>query len=140
MSTAKTKIVIDRSKWRTGARNRNVATGHGDTLLRNDEGYMCCLGFICRAAGIPDNKLNIGEPGDIYIHDSYSQRIEVPDIAVCTDGRYGQTDYADAAIMINDNEEYSLQEKEARLQKVFAPSCYELEFVGEPTPYCDPDD
>lgn len=54
----KTKVTIDRSKWRTGI-DRGIATGQGRTGLLNDEGYQCCLGFICEAAGASRNELLI---------------------------------------------------------------------------------
>lgn len=141
MSRQKTKIVIDRAKWRTGAKNPNVATGLGDTLLLNDQGYMCCLGFICKAAGVPDDRLKTGEPGDLYVFGDEPELISVPDISDIDDeGSYYQTHYADAAIEINDNENTPLEQKEASLRRLFAPSCYELEFVGEPILYPANDD
>lgn len=136
----KKKIVIDRSKWRTGDNESAVATGKGYTRLRNEQGFMCCLGFICKAAGINDDLLRTGEPMEIY--DSNGLPLEpvvVPDITFVdgTESFYGQTLLADKAISINDSAETSLSEKEAALHKLFKESCYELEFVGEPTAFTD---
>lgn len=142
--TTKTKIVIDRSKWRTGRKKLTVATGKGETLLCNSEGYMCCLGFICKAGGVPPERLSTGEPEYLYstyesLQEAQKEVILVPDITYLEDDADGlfhnQTSYAEEAIVINDDEDMSLADKEAKLLALFKDSCYELEFVGEPTPY-----
>ena len=40
-----TKVVVKRSKWLRGNPVRSV--------LLNESGRMCCLGFACLAAGVP---------------------------------------------------------------------------------------
>lgn len=50
-------ILIDRTKWLRGQDN--------GTLL-NDEGKMCCLGFLCHQLRISKkNLLNIGMPDEL---------------------------------------------------------------------------
>ena len=51
VSNMKKKLIIDRSKWRTGTH------GYGPTKLLNDEGYMCCLGFACKVEGLENNQI-----------------------------------------------------------------------------------
>lgn len=59
------KLVIDRSKWRTGDAGPD-ATGQGPTALLNDQGFMCCLGFYSRACGYTDEEIQGAcEPSDI---------------------------------------------------------------------------
>ncbi len=52
------EVIIDRSKWRCGAERAyslgdddEISHGKGDTMLLNDEGYKCCLGFACEQLG-----------------------------------------------------------------------------------------
>lgn len=59
------KLIIDRSKWRTGHTAEN-ATGQGFTALLNDQGFMCCLGFYSLACGYTEEEIRgVGEPQDI---------------------------------------------------------------------------
>lgn len=62
-------VTIDRSKWvRNISEDVVVKNGNllisktaavlGDTSLLNDNGNMCCLGFICHQAGVPKTLLN----------------------------------------------------------------------------------
>ena len=64
-ASQKIKVLIDRSKWRTGSWNPN-RTGKGSTQLLNAEGYMCCLGFICSTV----NK-SVGILGKFYGQNNY---------------------------------------------------------------------
>lgn len=50
-------LIIDRSKWRTGE-NGDYSTGVGRTLLLNNEGNMCCLGFECLRIGLSKEQIN----------------------------------------------------------------------------------
>lgn len=50
------KLVIDRSKWRTGQKGLH-STGKGPTALLNTQGFMCCLGFECLRMGIPEDQI-----------------------------------------------------------------------------------
>jgi hypothetical protein len=123
----KIKVLIDRSKWRTGQFSKNK-TGMGFTNLVNHAGYMCCLGFCCRAVGVScDYLLGVGIPADL----SYDTRkgtnlrelLSVHDI-----GRNSQL--TESAIKINDRETTTPAEKEKQLLELFKDSGFELEFVG----------
>lgn len=134
----KTKIVIDRSKWRTG-RTVEHATGKGTTHLRNGEGFMCCLGFLCSQVD-PDLHIDgISSP-------EFLARI-IPEITCQHKNRYrALTKLGVAAIGINDAQikektdpDYigvsSREDREQQLTDLFSDSPYELEFVGEYTDY-----
>lgn len=51
------EFTIDRSRWRFGGTAGSDAPvlekALGATYLENEQGYSCCLGFACRAAGAP---------------------------------------------------------------------------------------
>ena len=130
------KVTIDRSKWRTGFRNPETATGLGPTALENKNGFCCCLGFICKQLLTDDNarQLAVGYPRQLLE--------EVPCLTQWKDvdsslRMLEDTDLAKEAVKINDEPSTSVAEKEAALLALFADTPIELEFVGEPTPYKD---
>lgn len=118
----KTKIQIDRSNWRTGFYGKNQ-TGNDITLLKNESGYKCCLGFICEHF-IGDSILNISTPREL--------KIDIPDLTSTKNNLFWEnTTLAHEAMGINDHEITTPQEKEQLLLELFKDSCYELEFIGE---------
>lgn len=55
------RVEISRAKW---GRGQPI----GSALKRGDDGKMCCLGFVCVAAGVPEEKLvNVGYPGNLFM-------------------------------------------------------------------------
>lgn len=129
----KTKVIIDRSKWRTGG-NSDIATGEGNTLLLNAEGYQCCLGFVCEAAGVPRKKMR-GWCLPNSVNTVVEGLTELLDVG--SHDEFVDTKLADAAVGINDNGVMPPAEKEQKLLELFKDSPYELEFVGE---YSRPED
>ncbi len=58
-----TELVIDRAKWLRGS---------GDSVMRDHDGRMCCLGFDAVAAGVsPCDIVRCTEPRDIENIDHY---------------------------------------------------------------------
>lgn len=114
----KKEIIIDRSKWRTGADSCN-STGTGSTLLLNDEGYKCCLGFVTQQATKKaiKNKLSPASCG-----------YNVPDLTI----NGANTTLTSEAMRINDSVKTTPEEKEKALKKLFKNnSRYKLKFVGK---------
>ena len=120
----KIKVVIDRAKWRTGGSSR-YHTGAGDTMLENDGGYMCCLGFCIKALGDTYQTMGYSHPADL--------QVLLPDLTQLYDEHWEieNTPLAHAAVEINDCGYNSASNKERRLLELFENSVYELEFVGE---------
>jgi hypothetical protein len=57
------KFTIDRAKWRCGGDDNRTARGEGATLLRNPQGFECCLGQVaCQLGCTPESILHVGEP------------------------------------------------------------------------------
>lgn len=128
------KVVIDRSKWRTGFRNPETATGLGPTALENKNGFCCCLGFVCKqlVSNLGDTSLAVDYPRQL--------RMSIPCLTVIDklDDNFSvwdDTPLVREAVKINDEPSTSVAEKEAALLALFAGTPIELEFVGEPTPY-----
>jgi hypothetical protein len=124
----KIKVVIDRAKWRTGQFSKNK-TGISYTDLVNHAGYMCCLGFVCQAAGVSYNHLlGVSTPADL----SYDVRkgtnlhelLSVHDISK-------NSMLTKSAMLINDCHATTPAEKEKQLLELFKDSEFELEFTGE---------
>jgi hypothetical protein len=128
------KVVIDRSKWRTG-QDSEQATGKGDTFLRNVQGYSCCLGFICKAIKpeITEASLNVEYPSLLReVIPLLSKKEGLGTYSWITD-----TALVGLAVEINDDEDTTVTEKEAALLALFADTPIELEFVGSPTPFAN---
>jgi hypothetical protein len=125
------KLVIDRSKWRTGA-SGNSNTGVGSTSLLNDQGYMCCLGFFCLSAGLKENDVRgAGTPRDAI----FDHNINLMPIAESNsdddDGIYIDTHFCDGAVNINDSETIDSKTREIEIKNHFATVGIEVEFIGE---------
>jgi len=122
------KLIIDRSKWRTGS-EKPSATGKGPTLLLNDEGFMCCLGFFCINKGLTRQLIRgTGEPSDIpmcidKLVDVINYDDDSPD--------FSNTSFTLDAMEINDADTISREEREKKLTELFSKEGITLEFVGE---------
>jgi hypothetical protein len=130
--TAKIKVTIDRARWRTGSTEQNK-TGKGYTRLLNKEGFMCCLGFCCQAAGASDADLQYKlYPSGL----ANTTKNSVPRIRslIKYDSRLGRFDDSDlsvSAMEINDCRVTTAPEKEEKLLELFKDSEFEIEFTGE---------
>jgi len=102
-----TELVIDRARWGTSA-------------LLNKNGTMCCLGFFSKACGVPDEQmLNVSFPEYRWTYE-FGLNKEFA-------GLHAHT----VAAKINDNDEYSKEQKEIMLIDLFAKNGITLSFTGE---------
>jgi hypothetical protein len=116
------KLTVVRSRW-TG---RDGYT-ESDGLLTKD-GDMCCLGFYCKAQGIPDDILLLRDmPSHVYSVNAYDPLLAV--ITAHSSSMLNNTSFAGDAAQINDNRDVSQTEKEADLIDLFIEAGIELEFV-----------
>ena len=109
------KYIINRSKW------KNARWGKGATRMLNAEGYMCCLGQICKQMGMPDVQLL--DKG-------------TPHSAGCTDrllmNNRGVNNHLSCdAMATNDHLAFSDEQREAELVKMFGDVGVEIVFEGE---------
>lgn len=133
----KIKVVIDRAKWRTGQNGFN-ATGEGKTMLLNPDGYMCCLGFCCKAAGVPDAGL-IDRPRPDAVSESLKEKLSgmsvllEPLAATINTPNFHLkcSSFAWDAMEINDCEDTKPEEKEQQILEFFKNSNFDIEFTGK---------
>jgi len=143
------KLIIDRSKWRTGGSVSTctgitqLQSGKGNTRLLNHEGFMCCLGFegARRGAtsrdllGCPTPLAPLG-PGPTYI---------IADVFKITfdeemrkGWEYGHGELQDwilKAIKINDDDSLSRECREYNVVEHFKRIDVVVEFTGEYVEY-----
>jgi hypothetical protein len=115
-------LIIDRSKWRTGAYGEIYKTGKGVTSLLNRNGYMCCLGFRCHQMGIPKKDLlNCTTPSGL------SNDWDIPDLL----DKHFNSDFTTIAMDINDSLNLNIKEREKRIKKHFTTIGITVEFKGK---------
>lgn len=119
------KLIINRSKWRTGG-NGKYATGMGNTFLVNNAGFMCCLGFMCMEMGVESlSCYEIGLPEDLEPIDYIKIPLLVHPVAK------SNTKFTCDAIRINDDMDMSSQKREEELTKHFSNHGIQVEFINE---------
>ncbi len=140
------RLVIDRSKWRSGSFGKNQ-TGSGITALLNDKGYMCCLGFATRQfSDIKDHHITCtANPawavmyasriqGGSYITDRKGwEKFIIPHLTkfVSMKECVVNTSLSDQAIKINDSVGLTSDEREKKLKALFSKFHIDLTFEGE---------
>lgn len=99
-----TELIIDRTRW-------------GQAALLNNDGTMCCLGFLSKACGVSD---------DLLVGVAYPQLAWI--------NRFGvNKEFAGAvalAASINDSSQYTKEEKEIILIQLFKDNGIALTFTG----------
>jgi len=139
----KIKVVIDRSKWRTGSCGP-YQTGDSGTALLNEQGYMCCLGFCMNASKVakkdllhsttPASALNKFRCFDSGKINRMLRSNGVCSLAYPTSGGesrlFSSTPLTNKAMAINDADSTTPAEKEQQLLELFADSVFDIEFTG----------
>lgn len=132
------KLVIDRAKW-------------GKGLLLTDDGKMCCLGFLCKAAGLEDDDIigrgypkdaGKGLNGGLKEKDINDKLAKIPDRFLGLEEYQGGYAYGPSledsagdvgisAAEINDDDDMPWTEKEYRLKILFKAHGIKLSFKGK---------
>lgn len=118
------KFTINRSNWRCGSIGPHLH-GKGETCMLNQFGQMCCLGHIGRQLGYtPVKMLKKSDPADVP--DETSDDI----LRKKLEGVWKNTELAEEAISINDDESLTDEVREEALIALFAAHGHEIEFTG----------
>jgi len=115
------QITITRSKWRCGGDGKHKL-GEGETLLKNEQGFMCCLGQWVEQVRPDINILYRGAPQSTEgLIEGLTKTDEYEDIYL--------TDLASNMITVNDDEGLPQEEREEELTFLAKEEGYELVFV-----------
>lgn len=125
------KLVIDRSKWRFGGQDA-AEDEDNSTMLLNDRGLMCCLGFESIRCGVSmEYILNIPSPQQLKpLEKKKIQHL----LNFNTESEFNCTfnsTFTLKAIQINDSTEYTKIQREQKLIELFGEKNIELTFIGE---------
>ena len=108
-------FVVDCDTWKCESfPNRGV------TYLRNEDGYKCCLGFVCEQAGV---KLGVGyaNPRSLSLKDQEKVPFLVEEYA-----EKGQLTFD--AIEINDDGGLKIETRTRKLRKLFKKHGFTMKF------------
>lgn len=118
------RFVVRREKWMRGLNKY-------DTRLLDDDGKMCCLGFVCVQCGMaPETIHDLGTPEDVASYDCGSPEPVTGVLGFYDDerGRWCDNALTRDAISINDDGDIDDAERERRLSELFAKHGYEMVF------------
>lgn len=125
-------ITVNRANW-VRALAGKPDDFMGESALLNEEGNMCCLGFICHQTGTPKYILATARtPGSVICRGIDRGRIPKALLNDSVDHTLPDpydSELANKAISINDTVMPS-KDRERELKKLFA-GIYNLEFVGK---------
>jgi hypothetical protein len=123
------KLILDYSKWRCGGWEQNKL-GLGPTMMRNSEGFECCLGqFSVQLDPKSEAFLNAGSPRGV-VNNMKSNGISY-DASLLYDSN-GTTAFSVEAMGVNDNPYTSPEQKIERLTDMLKKEGYELEVINKP--------
>jgi hypothetical protein len=131
-------LTIDRSKWRTGGDDFiEPQKDLGRTMLLNDKGQMCCLGFYSKQlGGLSDEEiLNIDAPSTLAERCGYGRMngdmLRLVKNDFCGEFKTENTSFAEEAIAINDNERIENDVREIEIIQHFKRIGVDVVFTGE---------
>lgn len=112
---------IDRSKW---LRNTTCL----NSLMLDEHGNMCCLGFYAKACGIQDSELfEMDTPACVGAIPLLSESIN-------NGHEHRNTPLASSLMSINDSDSWTDFEREDAIASSFAAVGIKVTFVGEGSP------
>ena len=125
----KQTFTIDCNTWRCGD-NGKYKLGEGNTVLLNDEGFMCCLGQVALQLDVHEaDLLGKGEPDQLDI--------DIELLTIRYNGDEEEFIIANSvlsldAMRINDSTESTVSQKMKDLKELFNDKGYDLEFINIP--------
>ena len=121
-------LILDYSKWRSGldATKRSCKTGRGPTYLRNEQGYMCCLGqFSLQLAPKLTKKdlTRVSMPSELAI--------PIP-LFLHRSEENTNNSLATEAATINDDMSITVEDKIVSLKKLFLAAGFKIRVINRP--------
>ena len=120
-------LVIDRARW---------LRGDGDGKLLDENGKMCCLGFLSRAIGYAPREIRYKlDPTGIVRARPSKRALRFGALLAWPDkddpGRPSRSVVCDLLVHTNDDAGMSDRAREARIERLFARVGVKVRFVGE---------
>lgn len=113
------QFTIIEEKW---VRGEELHNKKGYSALLNNQGNMCCLGFLCRAKGISKKRIDgYGMPADV-LHESRSASLvsKLGDLVLATgSGYYENNPIVREIASINDDATITDQGRKDKLAPLF---------------------
>ena len=115
------RFTVKRSKWVRGSKEAK----YGRVGLLNENGNMCCLGFVCKKLGASNDDIyGVGFPSGVLNSQTTTKFLDM-----FPDDSDTHRQYEDDAAEINDDKDLAPNTREARLKKLFRSRGHELVFV-----------
>lgn len=134
MGIERRKVIIDRSMWLHGHGFR----GGEETMLLNNFGQKCCLGFAAEQLCQAEEREILGEstPEDVasVFLRGLPELVEKADLDDPGIKEYSNTDLCDCLMRTNDNDNYpdiDSPQREEDIRTRFAAIGVDVEFTGE---------
>ena len=128
MTERPSEFVVRRKTWQRG---------QSPSLLRDDRGKQCCLGFVCEQLGVEHEAMQcVGTPGELVWAGTGSidpsdypqlMGVVVRDSTTAL-GHLVDSDLSSEAMSINDDDAITDAVREAQLTKLFKRYGYALRF------------
>ena len=113
------ELTIDREMWLRGE------GASRSKLLRHSDGKMCCLGFLCLAAGTRAKAIRgVAQPDLLFL-----EELERDELRWLTDDETCSQDCIDA-MEVNDDDSIEEPEREAAITEILARHGIHATFVG----------
>jgi hypothetical protein len=119
------EVEVKRETWLTG--EYIVALG-GSSQLLNGEGFMCCFGFVCRAAGIPASAI-AGQSTPLDVADSQGHERKLTGVGLLKHD-FRHTDEASKAMDINDRKAIERKPRERAIKRLLSKIGISVHFTG----------
>lgn len=138
------KLILDYSTWICGD-GGPYAIGKGEVRLKNQQGFMCCLGqWSLQCGASEDELLDKGEPNELntliplfakeetWEIEEYNPTTGEYEIYKGSDGK-STSEFSLEAIKINDDKETTPEHKIKELTCLLAKEGIELEVINKPS-------
>lgn len=121
------ELILDYSTWRCGGNEPNNQLGKEETSMYNKEGFSCCLGQFTPQLNpeiLITEIANIGTPLGVFI----KTKKVIPFLVENNQN----SDLSVTAMLINDNEYTSPQQKIDALTSLFKSSGHTIKVINQP--------
>lgn len=128
------KFVVKREKWRCGGNGSDEnKVGKGSTYLRNEQGFMCCLGHCALQLGVKSKEMiGVDMPDGVGLKgDNPVKVIPVLTKKSKTSSFPTDTTLSTKAATINDDEKLTTKQRERKLKGLFSKYKHQIVFTGK---------